>query len=212
MAELKFYDDRWKINDSRIHEILTSTMSEGLMSNFITQSKPEDVWMYNTVQAILNKGEKTMNKPTITENKPTITDYNYYPLEKTTVLTWSDGTKTTAKNSNTDGDTENDLFVGFMICIAKKFMHNATSVAEEWIVKKPKRKAAAEAKAKKEKEDRKKAKRRAELRKKAEMINAAYAAEEAEKSMNKKIKRIAMEKYNIPEDFVDKYLDDCGWF
>lgn len=153
------------------------------------------------------KTPTTETKENKTMPKLTITNYMFDDVQNSTILTWSDGTKTAAKCEDTD---KFSLYVGFMICVAKKFMPNATTQANEWLVKKPKREAEAKAKVEADRAEAERiAAKKAEsakqwhLRKQAGMIAEAYKNQQE----IDEIKRIAVERYNVPADFIKKFFD-----
>lgn len=162
--------------------------------------------MINDALICIKKENETMNKTT-NNSTLTIINYMYDEMQNSTILTWSDGTKTTAK---CEDDTEPSRYIGFMVCVAKKFMPNATSLANEWLVKKPKREAEAKAKIEAEKAEAERiAAKKAEsakqwhLRKQAGMIAEAYKNQQE----IDEIKRIAVERYNVPTDFIEKFFE-----
>lgn len=162
---------------------------------------------YNGESCVSSSINMETNNEKENKSMPKIINYMYDDIQKATILTWSDGTKTVAKCENND---EPSLYNGFMICVAKKFVPNATSQANEWIVKKPKREAAAKAKAKAEQEEAERiASKKAEktkqwnLRKQAGLIAEAYK----DRQEREEIKKIAIEKYNVPSDFVEEFFD-----
>lgn len=131
--------------------------------------------------ALIDSISKFDNEFSVKNSTPTIKDYIYQ--NGYTIITWSDGTKTTVKAENPETA---DRFTGFAAAVAKKFMGNDNSMSKEfkkWVVDIPAEKAkkaeqeAAEKKAKEEAEERKKAKRwRRRVKKMAEKMRAEREA------------------------------------
>lgn len=131
--------------------------------------------------ALIDSISKFDNEFSVKNNTPTIKDYIYQ--NGYTIITWSDGTKTTVKAENPETA---DQFTGFAAAVAKKFMGNDNSMSKEfkkWAIDIPAEKVkkaeqeAAKKKAKEEAEERKKAKRwRRRVKKMAEKMRAEREA------------------------------------
>ena len=142
----------------------------------------------------------------ITKTTPRITNYKYDENNNTTIICWSDGTKT----YSTKNDPLDERYIGFVTAVAKKFISNVITQADNWIIKKPAKEAKLKAKqeaelAEQKRINAKKAAKKAkwELRRKAIAI-----AEEYKKQQElEEIKKLAVEKYNVPVEFLNSYKE-----
>lgn len=140
-----------------------------------------------------NKGEKPMNPMYA---MPNIISHKYLEKSGTTIIEWSDGTKTsvTAENPETA-----DKYVGFEMAIAKKAMGNNNkfnNLADYWLVKKPKKDAAIKAKLDAEAAE----KKRIEENHRIKIQKYLVHKEALRLKREYEAKRLASEKYGVPFD------------